>query len=71
MTQKQQKYLLTMHQNTRKSNDLNLQQNGTNGNKCNMFITNRINNIWNDLPNEMMNADDVNDFKNKFDKHFT
>ena len=68
------KSLLTMHQNTcgtRKSNDLNLQKNGTNGNKYNMCFTNRINNIWNDLPNEMVNADNVNDFKNKFDKHFT
>ena len=35
-----------------------------------MFFTNRINNIWNDLPNEVVNADNVNDFKNKFDKHF-
>ena len=65
--------LLTMHPNTcgtRKKNDLNLKKKGSNGNKYNMFFTNRVNNIWNDLPNEVVNADNVNDFKNKFDKHF-
>ena len=66
--------LLTINPNikcTRKSNNLNLQKNGTNRNKNKMFFTNRINNTWNNLPNDVVNADDVNDFKNKFDKHFS
>jgi len=65
--------LLTAHQNikgTRKNNNLNLSKSGTKRNKSKMFFTNRINNTWNNLPNYVVNADNVNDFKNKTDKHF-
>ena len=65
--------LLTAHQNikgTRKNNNLNLSKSGTKRNKSKMFFTNRINNTWNNLPNYVVNADNVNDFKNKIDKHF-
>jgi len=63
--------LLTAHQNikgTRKNK--NIIKFVTNRDKCKMFFTNRINNTWNNMPNYVVNADNLNDFKNKFDKHF-
>ena len=34
------------------------------------FFTNRIINVWNSLPGDIVNADCVNSFKNAFDYHF-
>ena len=34
------------------------------------FFTNRIINVWNGLPSDIVNVDSVNGFKNAFDKHF-
>ena len=34
------------------------------------FFTNRIINVWNGLPSDIVNVDSVNGFKNTFDKHF-
>ena len=36
-----------------------------------MFYTNRIVNRWNRLPMHIVNADSLNSFKNKIDKHFS
>ena len=55
---------------TRKSNNLNLLKKRTNHNPFLNFFTNRINNTWNALPNDVVNAMNVNSFKNKIDAYF-
>ena len=55
---------------TRKSNSLNLVKKGTNKNPYKFFFTNRIINIWNDLPEHVVNAKNLNILKNKIDTHF-
>ena len=55
---------------TRKMNSLNLVKSGTNKNPYKYFFTNRIINIWNNLPNNIVNANSLNIFKNKIDSHF-
>ena len=55
---------------TRKTNNLNLQKVRTNNKPFQNFFTNRINNTWNALPNDVVNAMNVNCFKNKIDAHF-
>ena len=55
---------------TRKHNSLNLTKFRANKNPYKFFFTNRINNIWNKLPNHIVNAKNLNIFKNKIDAHF-
>ena len=55
---------------TRKTNSLNLTKKRTNKNAYKYFFTNRINNVWNSLPNDIVNAKSLNIFKNKIDSHF-
>ena len=55
---------------TRKANSLNLTKKRTNKNAYKYFFTNRINNVWNSLPNDIVNAKSLNIFKNKIDSHF-
>ena len=55
---------------TRQSNSIKLFKKGTNKNKYKNFFTNRIINIWNDLPNQIVNAESLNVFKNRVDFHF-
>ena len=55
---------------TRKSNTLNLTKRRTNKNAYKYFFTNRINTVWNSLPNDIVNAKSLNIFKNKIDSHF-
>ena len=55
---------------TRKTNNLNLQKVRTNNKPFQNFFTNRINNTWNALPNDVVNAMNVNCFKSKIDAHF-
>ena len=55
---------------TRKSNSLNLTKKRTNKNAYKNFFTNRINNVWNSLPEDIVNAKSLNIFKNKIDFHF-
>jgi len=55
---------------TRKTNSLNLVKKRTNKNPYKFFFTNRINSVWNNLPNDIVNAKSVNIFKNKIDSHF-
>ena len=38
--------------------------------QCKMFFSNRVTHIWNSLPGDMVCADTVNSFKNKFDAYF-
>ena len=58
------------HSTTRKSNNLNLLKKRTNFNTFSYFFTNRITNIWNSLPSDVVNAKSVNVFKNKIDHYF-
>ena len=58
------------HSNTRKANTLNLLKKRTNNTPFQKFFTNRIINTWNALPNDVVNAINVNSFKNKIDAHF-
>ena len=55
---------------TRKTNNLSLLKKRTNHNPFQNFFTNRVNNPWNALPNDVVNAVNVNSFKNKIDAHF-
>ena len=55
---------------TRKTNNLTLVKIRTNKAPFQNFFTNRINNIWNALPNDVVNAMNVNSFKNKIDAYF-
>ena len=36
----------------------------------NSFFTNRIIDIWNNLPGHIVDANSINSFKNKIDAHF-
>ena len=38
--------------------------------KFKYFYTNRIVNVWNRLPSEIVNASNLNRFKNTIDSHF-
>ena len=42
----------------------------TNSTRYQKFFTNRVTNIWNNLPKHAVNADTVNSFKNCIDNHF-
>ena len=53
-----------------RSNTLNLTKKRTNKNAYKYFFTNRINTVWNSLPNDIVNAKSLNIFKNKIDFHF-
>ena len=55
---------------TRKHNSLNITKVRSNKNKYKNFFTNRVNNIWNNLPDNNVNANSLNIFKNKIDAHF-
>ena len=55
---------------TRKTNSFNLSKSRTNKNPYKYFFTNRVHNIWNNLPNHIVSANNINIFKNKIDSHF-
>ena len=55
---------------TRKNNSFNLSKIRTNKNPYKYLFTNRVNNIWNQLPNHVVDAKNINIFKNKIDSHF-
>ena len=55
---------------TRKTNSFNLTKIRANKNPFKYFFTNRINNVWNSLPNQIVDARNLNIFKNRLDSHF-
>ena len=59
-----------MSSRTRKNNSLNLIKKRTNKNPFKHFFTNRVVNIWNQLPDHIVTASNINVFKNKIDVHF-
>ena len=56
--------------NSTRSHNFKLKKNSFNTNQYKYFYTNRIVNLWNSLPNHIVNSKSVNMFKNKIDKHF-
>ena len=55
---------------TRKNNKFKLIKKRTNKNGYKFFFTNRIIDVWNNLPNCIADAKNINSFKNKIDSHF-
>jgi len=55
---------------TRKTNSFNLTRIRANKNPFKYFFTNRINNVWNSLPNQIVDARNLNIYKNRLDSHF-
>ena len=60
--------LLTNSSLTTRAHDFKLVKGRVNGRKFQHFFTNRIVNVWNRLPNEVVNAKSTNSFKNLIDK---
>ena len=55
---------------TRKKNSFNITKVRTHKNPFKYFFSNRINCIWNNLPNYIVNAKNLNVFENKVDAHY-
>ena len=51
-----------------RNNDFKLFKNRVYTKQFQCFFTNRVVNMWNKLPSEIVNADNTNVFKNKIDK---
>ena len=52
-----------------RGHDYKICKQATNKSKYQKFFSNRIINNWNNLPNDVVNAKSINEFKNKFDSH--
>ena len=61
--------LLKMDKKTTRNHGYKLEKQRVNSSQYQNFFTNRIVNVWNNLPYEVVNADTTNCFKNKLDKH--
>ena len=60
--------LLQLSSNTKtKGHSYKLQKKRVNTKKYQFFFTNRIINLWNKLPEDVVSADSINTFKNKVD----
>ena len=55
---------------TRKKHNYKLTKKRANKNGYKFFFTNRIIDIWNNLPSHIADAKNVNSYKNKIDVHF-
>jgi len=53
---------------TTRGNDLRLQKNPANSQ---IFFTNRIVNMWNSLPNDVVHAESTDTFKSRLDKFWS
>ena len=51
-----------------RGNDYKLQNSRAHYDLRKYFFTNRVTNIWNSLPNEIVKSNTTNQFKNKLDK---
>ena len=58
-----------MDKKTTRNHGYKLEKQRVNSSQYQNFFTNRIVNVWNNLPYEVVNADTTNCFKNKLDKH--
>ena len=57
------------HNNRLRGHDYTICKQAINKSKYQRFFSNRIINIWNNLPQDIVNAKSINEFKNKFDLH--
>ena len=64
------KSLLTINNSNTRSHNYKLVKPRVNSSQFMIFLTNRIINLWNNLPKEAVNAGSVNIFKNCIDFHF-
>ena len=62
--------LFSFNNNITRSNNLKLNKPRINTKNFQNFFTNRIINVWNQLPMDIVSADSLNVFKNKIDSHF-
>ena len=62
---------LTSSNSSTRSNDFKLVKIRPNTDRFKYFFTNRVVNPWNNLPKEIVNASNVNTFKNHIDLHFS
>ena len=62
--------LFSFNYNITRSNNLKLNKPRINTKTFQNFFTNRIINVWNQLPMDIVSADSLNVFKNKIDSHF-
>ena len=61
--------LFTFDTNNTRGHNLKLKKFPFKTDKCKHFFTNRVINLWNSLPEEVVYASSLNMFKNKLDKH--
>ena len=62
--------LFTFNRGATRGNDMKLHVKYNCTNLRHHFFTNRIVPQWNSLPNDVIQAKDINGFKNLLDKHF-
>ena len=63
-------FTLVPEQNTTRTNSLKLLKKRSNTEQYKYFFTNRVVNVWNKLPENIVNSETLNSFKNKIDSHF-
>ena len=64
------KYLLTIDKDKiTRGHDFKLKKHPFKTEKFKHFFTNRVTNLWNSLPDKVVNASSINTFKNKLDSH--
>ena len=61
--------LLKLDKKSTRNHGYKLEKQRVNSTQYQNFFTNRIVNVWNNLPHDVVNADTTNSFKNKLDKH--
>ena len=62
--------IFTFNKNSRlRGHNYKIVKQSVNKSRYASFFTNRIVNSWNSLPNNVVNAKSINEFKNLFDKH--
>ena len=60
---------LKMNKKSTRNHGYKLEKQRVNTTQYQNFFTNRIVNVWNNLPYKVVNADSTNSFKNNLDKH--
>ena len=61
--------LLKLNKSSTRSHGFKLEKARVNTRQYQNFFSNRVVNLWNNLPSDIVNADNINAFKNKLDSH--